>query len=769
LLWGFCFILKSVTLLRKSPPFLFCLGLLAFLLVIHFTQFVSKHWGVARRLEAMSYDWRLRLAAKISSPTQSVFGLVYISDQTIEAVADGSLGFSYGLYWPRHMYALTLQELHAQGATRVGLDILFAGQRPDHSLLNDPDKTHPDHYFAQTLRNTGNSVLAASQEVLPDDLFRTNAAAIGDIQTTSDPDGILRNAKPFRIYRIWHPAMRRLSRSVDLSSAVVEGGELKLTTFEGEKLSIRLDPSGEVDFDAFLHESGSALKLGRGKPFTEERVWQFGIVMAAAASGADLSKATVTEKLIVVPQADGKNFTIPLDVDGNLLIPWRIPIQSTALEKEPFEMLLQKRLERERGAAVEPNWKNKIVFIGSTATGSDLTDLGPTPLENRTLLLGKHWNVAYAFMNNAFLHPRNLWIDAVVLLLLVTCSWFVSHRYSGFGGTLLVLGLGVAFLVVNIFFFVYQRRYFSMVLPAGGMLLIHVAVVAFRAVSEQQEKKRVRSVFSRVVSPTVVQELLQRETWGLGGVRREITIFFADVRGFTEMTDARNAKALRLAKTRKLDPAQEKAFLDQHAAETLTLVNEYLAAIAEVVKAHGGTLDKYIGDCVMAFWGAPLPDAQHAASAVKAAIAAQRAVYNINGERAAENDRRKQQNAVRQAKGEEELELLPILTLGCGINSGEAIVGLMGSDAHIANYTAFGREVNLASRLESVSGRSRILIGPNTAELLKAQGSDMVQQLVELPAVTVKGIAGAVKVYEVPWKEQPASTGQGTVAVAETR
>jgi class 3 adenylate cyclase len=164
-----------------------------------------------------------------------------------------------------------------------------------------------------------------------------------------------------------------------------------------------------------------------------------------------------------------------------------------------------------------------------------------------------------------------------------------------------------------------------------------------------------------------------------------------------------------------------------------------------------GTLDKFIGDCVMAFWGAPTPNSKHALACVRTAIEVQQAVYQLNRQRSAENRKRELENLAR-VTGMLPKPMLPILLLGSGINTGMATVGLMGSAAEMQNYTVFGREVNLASRLESVSGRGRILIGQATYEQLLRDDPALAATCVELPPRDLKGFRAAVKAYEVPWR-----------------
>jgi adenylate cyclase len=262
----------------------------------------------------------------------------------------------------------------------------------------------------------------------------------------------------------------------------------------------------------------------------------------------------------------------------------------------------------------------------------------------------------------------------------------------------------------------------------------------------------VKAVFSKIVSPNVVNELLNVEKLSLGGARRNITVFFADVRGFTEMTDLMQARAEEYVRETGLTGDAAEAYFDEQARQTLATVNTYLSTIADKVKEHYGTLDKYIGDCVMAFWGAPTPNEKHALCCVRAAIDAQRGMHALNQERTAENKRREVENVTRIAAGQRPLDMLPLLSLGSGINTGTVIVGLMGSDAHILNYTVFGRDVNVASRLEGVSGRGRIIIGETTFRDIQRDDLQLAATCVELPAVTVKGIKNAVKIYEVPWK-----------------
>ena len=239
-----------------------------------------------------------------------------------------------------------------------------------------------------------------------------------------------------------------------------------------------------------------------------------------------------------------------------------------------------------------------------------------------------------------------------------------------------------------------------------------------------------------------------------GGAHREVTVFFADVRGFTTLTDQMQESVAEHIRNNQVEGSLAEKYFEESARETLETVNLYLATVAEAIKKHDGTLDKYIGDCVMAFWNAPTQNEKHAVAAVRAAIDSQRAIYELNVRREAENPARQVDNEHRTAAGLPPKPLHTSLQLGTGINTGLVTVGLMGSDEHGFNYTVFGREVNLASRLEGVSGSGRIIISDLTYFQLLRHAPELASVCVELFPVTVKGIKDAVRIYEVPWQNK---------------
>ena len=711
-------------------------------------------------LEQTTYDMRVREAARFSSPAATNLGFVFINDESVTKVWDGSLGYHFGLFWPRMVYGGLVQELKAQGAKAVAFDILLGELRQDHPLVRMADDSDPptsDEFFAIQMRQASNVILAATEKIGPPPLFTDSALALGDVVT--EPVGVLRRAKAFRIYRRWHPVFRRAAANpdfgVDLDKARIENGQVVLPRKGAsiEDIKVPLDKDGNFDLGPDLPPGAQR----KAKPFTEERVWHMGIVLAAQELKLDLSKPDVDLRggRIVFSGQGGVVRTIQVDKEGYFYIDWCLPPDDPRLTQESIQDVLSQYQRRLKGQTneIEARWAGKLVVVGSSATGRNLSDIGATPLSEHTLLASEHWNVANSIITGRFVRRAPLWLDLALIGLLGVAAALLTWKLRVLLASFLVALLVLAYILFAIVLYVQTRYWIPLVLPvAGAALMTHVCLVTWRVVFEQAERRRVRSIFSKVVSPKIVQELLSAETLALGGARREITVLFADVRGFTAFTDLSQERVAEYVRSNKLVSAAAEHCYDETARDILATVNQYLGLIADVIKKHDGTLDKFMGDCVMAFWGAPTPNQKHALGCVRAAIEAQRAMYELNQHRSAENNKRQLENMTLKAGGLPEKPMLPILLLGTGINTGMATAGLMGSAQEERNYTVFGREVNLASRLESASGRGRIFIGPTTYQHLLRDDPALAATCIELPEQKLKGISMAVKVYEVPWR-----------------
>lgn len=723
--------------------------LLIFILtcLICFLHYLSRRGGqgenVISRLELLTYDWRVRKSREIIPPVEDKFGFVFISDESINAVADGSLGYQFGLYWPRAIYGFALRELIAEKAKAVAFDVLFANRRPDHPKIDLPEggQVLSDEFFAEQIKRHNGVILAASQGVLPVDLFRTNAWMTASITGEKDHDGVLRRIRVMEEFKILHPLLKYASR--------IETNRIIFTLQDDRQVSIPIDEEGCFKLSD-LGEKPPAGTSDRQKVYTTFKLWHLGVALAAYELGLDLNNPEFVGDGVVLKGTNGVVRKIPLDKDQSVYIDWRILATDKQLTAEAIESLILKDRIRNQGAKeiIYPRMRDKLVVIGSIATGNDLTDLGATPLEKETFLVSAYWNVARSIIDGKFIQRTSLPADLLIIILITVFSGWVSWRLKPTIALPLLIVLTIEYGFYSLFLYTASRIWIPMATPIlGGVFLNSALIIAYKSIFEEKEQRRIRGIFSKVVSPDVVNELLKSERLSLGGTRRQVTVLFADIRGFTEFTDKAHVLADKRIKKLGLNQFQREAIYDEYARKTLDTVNLYLSTVANIVKKYNGTLDKYIGDCVMAFWGAPAQTDNHAALCVKAAIEAQKAIAELNRIREQENKRMK------EIKDGEDIEELPLLLLGTGINTGYVTVGLMGSEEHILNYTIFGREVNLASRLESVSGYARIIISESTYNELKQKAPELAALCVKLDPVFVKGIKEAVNIYEVNWKE----------------
>lgn len=726
------------------------------------------------RLENITYDLRARAALHFRASAATNIAFVFFNEAGIAAVKNGYLdsdpakkiGFQFDLYWPRQVYGRLVDELSAQGAKTIAFDVLFNQLRVNDApvAMADGSFIESDDYFALQMRRAKNVILCSSGDSLLPDLFVTNALALGDATTVKDFDGVLRRVKAFEIYRHWHRLFQRAAKefNLDLTRAKIFPGKIILPQI-GTTNTVEVSVDGQNNFAVsdFVGGNLPADLAPKAKAFTQERVWQMGIVLAAQELNLDLSNAEVdlARGKIILHGEKGMTRTIPVDRDGYFFVDWRIKPNDPRLSQMPIENLLAQNFRRLNGETNDFNdsLRGKLVVIGSAAQGNDLTDRGATPLQRDTLYASTYWNVANSVIENQFIRRASLPLDIALIVLLGALAAFFTWQLSAFSAAATTFLFALIYITVAFYVFIQFRLWLPLFFPiAGAMLVEHLMIVAYRAVFEEGEKRRVKSVFSKIVAPDIVDELLQTEKLSLGGGRREISVYFADVRGFTEFTDQSQAKALELIREHNLSGAEAEKIINEEAQETLNTVNLYLGTLADIIKRHNGTLDKYIGDCVMAFWNAPVANEKHALCCIRAAIDAQRAIYQINLHRVAENHKRELE--ITFAGGEKILKpKLPVLMLGSGVNTGIATVGLMGSSEHLFNYTAFGREVNLASRLEAVSGRGRIIISEATYEHLKRDDPKLAESCAVLPPVKVKGIVAEIKIYEVPWRPADAS------------
>ena len=336
--------------------------------------------------------------------------------------------------------------------------------------------------------------------------------------------------------------------------------------------------------------------------------------------------------------------------------------------------------------------KDKIAFLGTTAIG--LVDQRATPVSEVYPGVEAHANVLSALLDQNmpavpdYAMGFNVLQIAVVGMLLIT----LLPRLTALWSSLLCLVTSAWIVILN----AWLHWELSLVLPMGIVLLMVVALYILNTllayIYEGRNKRHLATLFGTYVPPELVDKMVEEpERYSMQAQNRELTVLFSDMRGFTTLSEA-------------LTPDQLQ-----------TLLNKIFNRLTEEIRKQHGTIDKYIGDCVMAFWGAPMDDPDHARHAVLASMAMQSAVETLNQEF--------------QAEG------LPYVGMGVGLNTGTMFVGDMGSDLR-RSYTVIGDAVNLGSRLEGVSKFYGLNFVCSEATRLAA-GDDFIWQ--ELDKVRVKG------------------------------
>ncbi len=402
---------------------------------------------------------------------------------------------------------------------------------------------------------------------------------------------------------------------------------------------------------------------------------------------------------------------IPVDGDGRININYAGPqkmfpyISATELLNKSDTMTISQRIdgvEKKFQVNKKEYLKDKIIFVGATAVA--VYDLRVTPFAENFPGVETHANVAENILQGQFF--KSVPDEPIYMLLFIfvfglVLSFGIAKTGAIYGSALTVLSL-LGIYVLDRHFLFSNGIVITIILPILLVIFIYVLLTFYKYLTEERKKKELKTTFQKYVSPAVVNEVLSHpEKVNLGGRKENMTVMFSDVRGFTTLSE-------------KLDPEVLSAFL-----------NRYLTPMTRLVFKNDGTLDKYIGDAIMAFFGAPIIDKEHAKKCCTTALEMLEKLKEINIEFSKEQ--------------------LPPLDIGIGINTGDMSVGNMGSDI-VRSYTVMGDAVNLASRLEGINKNygTKIIISEFTLAQIKDEFT-----VRELDWVRVKGKLLPVKIYEL--------------------
>ncbi|MBI5470965.1 MAG: adenylate/guanylate cyclase domain-containing protein [Ignavibacteriae bacterium] len=643
-------------------------ALIAALLTIVITQENILKLGIFQRLELAALDYRFQVRGKHPSiPDSSDIIIVEVSDESFKSLPSR-------WPWPRSYYAHLVRNLKAAGAKVVAIDIILEG--PDaYSRANDDS-------LRAAIRETGIVVLAGKLEAEHEryqviaqreqfgNLFYPIDSALGLVNIRNDADGVYRRYSPY-----WERVQQRDGGATDT---------LRIPTLSFAVLNScfgqQHDAVASSDHDSFTY------------------------------LGAVIPKYDPSSMLINFYGPSGAfprvKFADVID-DATL----------TTNEEAELHEQINTFSDPQYGYLHDDTFKGKIVLVGSTTPEDH--DLFPVSVAQGSqhgdnLMYGVeiHANVIQSVLRNEFIsrQPR-IW-EALTIILFALLTFFLTSAIRGgrsrrhFMLELLGVVLVVVEIVViggmSIFIFVNNSYIVPAISPITAVIAGYVASTAYHYVAERKQRLMIKGMFSTYVNPTVVDHLIANpDKLTLGGERKQLTVLFSDIEGFTALAEHMQPEAL------------------------VSLLNDYLSRMAEIVFKHSGTLDKYEGDAVMAFWGAPVDQKDHAVRACFCALEMQRTL-----------------DAVRsnwKAGGP------PQLTARIGINSGEMIVGNMGGKEKF-DYTVIGDGVNIASRLEGANRfyRTAIMIGESTHELVK----DVVVCR-ELDFITVHGRTMPLRTFEL--------------------
>ncbi|MFZ1082378.1 MAG: adenylate/guanylate cyclase domain-containing protein, partial [Candidatus Kryptoniota bacterium] len=568
--------------------------------------------------------------------------------------------------FPRRYYARVLKNLFDAGAKAVGVDIVF----------DEPSRIPgDDSVFAAALKKYKPVVLAGHSDIdvsgrfkilksadFYNNIFIKSDSLIGIVFVGNDLDGVYRRYMPFNEFQIGN-------------------GQYKLVpSFGFAVLSGYLGAGNSIAADL-----DSCFRLGN----------------------IFIPKFDDTSMLINYPGPTGGFPTYDIyQVIDDSSFKTRDELEF-GIETDSYYIL------KEKGV-----FKNKIVLIGAEYPESG--DLKPIPFSaNKDVQSGNsaygveiHAAAIETVLDGNFLVRSSQWFDFIEMflgafLIALTSFLFKSMRHSR-----MLLVIFIPFLVTAIviacsyeaglIFFEKERLVLNIVYPGIAYGFSYVGTVVYQYVVERKQKAAIKLIFSQYVDPSVVNQLVSNpELVKLGGERKTLSVLFSDIENFTGVSE-------------KMAPE-----------DLITHLNEYLTAMTEIVFKHDGTLDKYIGDAIIAFWGAPIEIKDHAYRVCQSAIEMTKRLEELHAKWTSEEK--------------------PILNFRIGINTGEMVVGNVGGSERF-DYTVIGDNVNLASRLESANKmyRTRILMSEYTYELVK----DRVFAR-ELDLIVVIGKTKPVKIFEL--------------------
>jgi adenylate cyclase len=716
---------------QHKGPLWISLGVTIFALFLYYFTFLGERptplFEFLQRLELDALDTRFRYRPRRSTAPDPRIVIVDIDQRSQEALGR----------WPfsRSHFARLLDRLREDGASVVAFDITFSEPdktaepiralrgrleaKQERGQLLDPRvvaelrqleaEYNSDEQFARAIERFGHVVLGNFFLYSEADLKGLDEATLGHYAKLLEffPFPQIRPLRPAsgkqdRLTAIQNYApFKLLPRGAQANIAILTDalrGENSATGF----FNVRPDPDGVV------RRALLVLPYGRAQNYDDWDLYaSLDVQVVRVFLNLRNDKAVLNfSETGIVNLEFGPQIRVQPDAIGRIMINYRGPVRTY-----PYVSIA----DAVGGDFPPGTFRDKIVLVGASATG--IGDLRSTPFGGIDYPgVEIHANVIDNILNQNFLArgAPQVTLDLALIFLfgLPLGLWLAltPPRWMWFGLVLL------APFVAGVYFAFLKGWWLNFSIPFLTVLSNVGLVALYRALIEEKEKRRVRSAFQQYLSPEVIRRLLENPEL-VQPRKTGITVMFSDIRDFTTISEKLDAQVLAL------------------------LLNQYLTDMTRIVFGSAGTLDKYIGDAVMAFWGAPFETPGHAADACRAALEMMRRVGELQ----------------RQWKAEGK----PHLEIGIGLNTGVASVGNMGSKLRYG-YTAMGDPVNVASRLEGLNKEYGTHIIASETTYQAAQGGGFLFR--ELDLIRVKGKTQPVTIYELVGKHDGAAGGASELA-----